>query len=243
MKKQGKSDNKVIVGIVVALLLIGLVYYVSISQKQTPKAVDFSDTTSEKGGTSVGLVFENGDRGTMADVFYKISGSAAPFSIIRGATTVSCTSNAICTSRCPVGDTICNTYIKCYDSKCGYSQVTAMYLNTSVLNSGQAILNVTFDTATTNPVSTAFNTAYLSQIGKSVILNAGQSYNFGSADIPLSSYSTGALTTFTSGVYAINQYTGARIPATGSQTSNVGMIIYLDPVSGLTVTISGLGGL
>ena len=60
----------------------------------------------------------------------------------------------------------------------------------------------------------------------------------------LASYQTGSATTFTVGAHAVNQYTSARIPSSGSQTSNVVLTIYPDPTNaGFTIQLSQLGGI
>ncbi len=243
MNKQGKT-NKLIVFVIIAAVVVLLIYLFSGGGivKQIPAPIEFGEDSSEPGGLQIELIGEDGDRGYMDEDFYQITSSG--FSIIRGATAISCASDSTCTARCDPTDAFCLTHITCYADKCSYKQVSAFAQHTEVANTGEAILEVFLDSATTNPASTAFGLAYSGKIGTSVILNAGETYDFVSSDMPLSTYETGAATTFTVGAHAVNQYTGVRLPSSGSQTSSVVLAIYPDPTSsGFTITLGQLGGL
>lgn len=243
MNKQGKTDNRVIAIVVVLAVILVLFLWVSgTGMKQKPTPIEFGEDTSEPGGLKIELVGEEGDRGYMDEDFYKITSGG--FAIIRGATAVSCTSDSVCTTRCDATDTFCLDHITCYEDKCSYKQISAFAQHTEVANTGEAILDVFLDSATTNPASTAFGLAYSGKIGTSVILKSGEKYDFVSSDMLLATYETGTATTFTVGAHAINQYTGTRIPSSGSQTSSVVLTIYPDPTgAGFTITLGELGGL
>ncbi len=240
--KQGKAD-KLLVFVIIAIALVGVFYLFGTGViKQEPAPIEFGDDDSEPGGLTLELIGEEGDRGYMAEEFYEIVSNG--FAIVRGATAVACTTDTFCQARCPTGDTFCDSHITCYAEKCSYKQITGFAQHTEVANVGEAILNVFFDSATTSPASTAFNTAYAGKIGTSVVLEQGEKYDFVSADMSLSTYETGTATAFTVGAHAVNQYTGARIPITGSQTSSVTLTVYPDPATeGFTISLGELGGL
>jgi len=240
--KQGKTDKLLVFVIIAVAVIAGIYLFGGGLTKQEPAPIEFGDDDSEAGGLKLELIGEEGDRGYMGEEFYEITSGG--FAIIRGATAVACTTDTFCRARCPVGDTFCDTHITCYADKCSYKQITAFAQHTEVANVGEAILKVFFDSAVTSPASTAFNTAYIGKIGTSVILEQGEKYDFVSTDMSLSTYETGTPTTFIVGAHAVNQYTGVRIPTTGSQTSSVVLTVYPDPTTeGFTISLGELGGL
>jgi hypothetical protein len=239
MNKNGKVNFLVIILVATVGILLFFMYFQGV-EKQRPGPIVFGEDDSSPGGLRIELVFEDGSRTFMGEEFYEIFPSTG-FSIVRGATAVSCTTDSFCVARCPVGDTVCESNIKCYDSKCSYNAVTAIAWHAQILNEGGAVIDVTLDSATTNPVSTAFNTAYSSLIGTTTTLSSGQSSYFSSGDMPVSSYETGTSTTFTISASGVDNYYGTNL---GSQTSSIVLTVYPDPTPGaFTIQLGSLTGL
>lgn len=239
MNKIGKVNWIVFILIVVIGILMFFMYFQGM-EKQRPGPIVFGEDDSSPGGLKIELVFEDGSRTFMGEEFYEIFPSGA-FAIVRGATAVSCTTDAFCALRCPAGDTECGNNIMCYDNKCSYSEVAAIAWHAQILNEGGAIIDVTLDSATTTPTSTAFNAAYLSLIGTTVTLANGESDTFTSEDMPVSSYETGVSTTFTLSASGMDTYYRTSL---GSETSDVTLTVYPDPTAGaFTIQLGSLTGL
>ena len=247
MKKnrKGQTQNLVVILLVGVAIAFGFIYFaMGQIEKQMPHDVDL---TSNEGGTlTVELINEKGDSGKMLKDFYKVTGVIG--SVIKGTTSVACTTDTECVDACG-GDTFCQDQIMCYQDACTYGPgasgvpITGMKLHAGGVNTGSTGLDVTFDSATTNPASTAFGTSHSSNLGVTKEALSGQTAIFSGAPFALSGYETGSQTTFTVALHAVDQFDGTRYPVSGSLTSSVDLVISPDPSGGFSVVISQLPGI
>ncbi len=213
-------------------------------EKQVPHDIDL---TENDGGTlTVRMRDEAGDTGEMLRDFYKVTGVIG--SAIKGTTSVSCTVDTECITACG-GDSFCSDHIFCYQEACTYgpgasgTPITQIALDAGGVNEGSSTLDVTFDSATTNPASTEFGTAHISNLGVTRETEPGETAVFSSAFFDLAGYETGSQTTFTVALHAVDQFDGTRYPVSGSLTSSVNLVISPDPSGGFSVAISQLPGI
>ncbi len=241
-KAQRKVNFLVVILIAIVGILLFFMYFQGAVAKQEPGPIVFDEDSSSPGGIRVKITFEDGTESYIGEEFYKVDSGL--FSIVRGATTISCDTDAICQVNCPVGDINCQDKITCYGGYCSYKEATGLTFETEVASTAEAELEVFFDSAVDDVGGSAFTTAHSALIDTSVILQSGESHIFESALMPISSYETSVPTLFTSGAHAFDRYYENRIPATGSQVSTVGFTIYPDPTSGaFTIQIGSLTGL
>lgn len=243
MNKKGQNW---IIAVLIGVALTFFVIYFAMDkiEKQMPHDVDI--VSEDEGTLTVRMRDEAGDTGEMLKDFYKVTGVIG--SVIRGTTSVACITDTDCTDACG-GDTFCTDHIFCYQSACTYGPgasgipITQIALDAGGVNEGESPLDITFDSATTSPVSTAFGTSHGVNLGVTKEALAGQTAVFSSAFFDLAGYETGSQTTFTVALHAVDQFDGTRYPATGSLTSSVDLVISPDPTGGFSVAISQLPGI
>jgi len=240
-----KGQNTVIILLIGIALAFFVIYFaMDRIEKQIPHDIDI---TNDEGGTlTVRMRDEKGDTGEMLKDFYKVTGVIG--SVIRGTTSVSCTTNQNCIDRCQ-GNSFCLSHIQCYQDKCTYGpgasgiEITQIALDAGGINTGDTILDVTFDSATTSPASTAFGSSHSGNLGVTKEASAGQTAVFPGTFFDLVGYQTGSPTAFTVSLHAVDQFDGTRYPASGSLTSSVNLVISPDPTGGFSVAISQLPGI
>jgi len=243
MNKKGQNTT-IILLIGIALAFFVIYFAMDRIEKQTPHDIDI---TNDEGGTlTVRMRDEKGDTGEMLKDFYKVTGTVG--SIIKGTTSVSCTTDQNCIDKCQ-GNAFCLNHIFCYQDKCTYgpgssgTKIIQIALDAGGINTGTSILDVTFDSATTSPASTKFGTAHSGNLGVTKEAAPGTTAVFASQYFDIAGYETGSLTTFTVALHAVDQFDGTRYPASGSLTSSVNLVISPDPTGGFSVAISQLPGI
>jgi len=238
MNKKGKTNW--IAYVLIGLLIAFAVFYMTTQkeEKQKPHPADISQ--QEEGTPSVRLKDSQGREGEMIEDFYKVTGIVG--SMIRGTTSVTCTTDSDCTGRCG-GDSFCENNIDCYDGRCTYTNIVEIALDAKASNTGTSNLGVTFSSVTDGDTGTsAFEDSHVGNVGDTVQVDSGTTHTFSGLFFDLSPYE-GKTTDFTVSMYAEDLYSGVRIPSSGTIDSTVSLVIGADPTGGFSVQISQLPGI